>query len=758
MKKYFALVIVILSFSIVSFSQEFYNVNNINTIELEFSEQNWDEILQNLYQSGEDRLTGTAIINGEVFDSVGVRYKGNSTYQTNITKKPLNIKLDYIIGDQELEGFGTLKLSNGFKDPSMVREVLSYEIAREFMPASLANYAKVYINGTYLGLYTCVQDVDRKFMQSHLLVDDNTRVKGEMNGMVNGVWTWQGSDSSLYVNQYQLESDDGWSDLIDFLDTLNNYNEHLGSVLNVDRLLWMLAFDNLLVSLDAPINMPQNYYLFEDRDGRLNPIVWDLNETFGVFVNAGTGPPLNTYGLQHFSHLYRINDSGYPIVSKVLNDDVRLRTYVAHMKTMMTTLFENGWYEDRALEIQQIIDEEVQNDPNKLYTYDEFIDNVYTSIGSGPPPQGQSIIGLVELMETRLDFLSGLAMFAAEAPAISSVIHEPGLATTGTEVWITASISNTGYVQLGYRDQPAGKFIRTDMFDDGMHNDGAAGDGTWGISLIAGNSNIEYYIFADNGDAVTLSPEKAEYEYYSIEVTGDLVINEFMADNETTVADQDGEYDDWIELYNNSASDIDLSGWYLSDNAANPGKWTFPDTLIQGGGYLIIWADEDGSQDGLHANFKLSADGEVILLSDASLNLIDEVTFGAQKADTTTGRYPNGTGDFIEMLPSFGAENTDLIDAVDIPLAQPDGIQLYQNYPNPFREQTTILVVLAQPERVSLEVFDLAGRKVEIIFRGDLPEGDHEFLFEANNVEPGIYFSRLTSAGQVKLIKMVVGK
>ncbi len=165
-----------------AFSQSFYDMNTVNTIEITFQESNWDAILDQLYEDGdEERLTGTVSINGQVFDSVGVRYKGNSTYSPNQVKNPLNIKLDYIIDDQLIEGYGTLKLANCAKDPSFIRETLSYEIARKYMPASQSNYANVYVNGTLLGLYTSDQDVDKFFMRTHFASDENARVKGEID-------------------------------------------------------------------------------------------------------------------------------------------------------------------------------------------------------------------------------------------------------------------------------------------------------------------------------------------------------------------------------------------------------------------------------------------------------------------------------------------------------------------------------------------------------------------------------------------------
>ena len=87
-------------------------------------------------------------------------------------------------------------------------------------------------------------------------------------------------------------------------------------------------------------------------------------------------------------------------------------------------------------------------------------------------------------------------------------------------------------------------------------------------------------------------------------------------------------------------------------------KWAFPDgTTISGHDYIIIWADEDGSQDGLHANFKLSAGGESIFLLDASGAILDAITYVDQITDISYGRYPNGTGDFQSMTPTFNAEN-----------------------------------------------------------------------------------------------------
>ena len=748
--------LLILVFGIMNsaFSQSFYDINTVNTIEIEFEESNWDYLMDQMANAGnEERLMGTVTINEQFFDSVGVRYKGNSSYNQNQTKNPFNIKLDYIINDQEMDGYGTLKLSNGFKDPSMIREALGYEIARKYFPASQANYANVYVNGNLIGLYTSVQDVDKFFMRTHLNTDEGARIKGEIGsggGPPSGsVWEYFGTDSSDYFNYYALESDIGWNELVQFLDTLSNHTESVDQVLNIDRHLWFLAFSNLLVNLDGPINNPQNHYIFKDENGRFNPIPWDLNESFGVFRSLQGGGNLNTYGLQTFDPFNNLNSNDHPIISKILSNDTYSKMYVAHYKTMLEENFSNGWYETRAYEIQDIIDADIQADPNKLYSYSNFISNVNSSVGGGP----NAVIGITQLMETRSSYLSGLSQFEAQQPEISNIAYTPETPAPGTEVWFTAEVGFASQVFLSWRQGFTAVFNKIEMFDDGMHNDGAAGDGVFGTSIIVGNAGMQYYIYAENDDAVAFSPEKAEYEFYTLSVTSDMVINEFMADNETTVTDQDGEYDDWIEFYNNGSETINLDGLYLTDDAAQLDQWIFPDTSIAAGGYLIVWADNDEDQEGLHANFKLSKSGEAIILSDANLQVLDEISFGEQVTDTTTGRFPNGTGEFELMQPTFEMENISFYTAID-DVAQLEDFTMTA-FPNPFSNKLQIAFELDNSSAVTVELQNLLGQKVTALETENYSAGRHELSIETSGLSEGLWICRVSSNGEYRTIKLL---
>jgi len=143
-----------------------------------------------------------------------------------------------------------------------------------------------------------------------------------------------------------------------------------------------------------------------------------------------------------------------------------------------------------------------------------------------------------------------------------------------------------------------------------------------------------------------------------------LTINEFMASNSKSVEDPQGDYDDWIEIHNFGADAIDVGGMYLTDNMSVPTKWRIPgddaaSTIIPAGGYLLIWADNDIADAGLHANFKLDANSDEIALSDQlGSTLIDSVVFAEQSSNISYGRFPDsGTTWRFFPAPTPGTQN-----------------------------------------------------------------------------------------------------
>jgi hypothetical protein len=155
-----------------------------------------------------------------------------------------------------------------------------------------------------------------------------------------------------------------------------------------------------------------------------------------------------------------------------------------------------------------------------------------------------------------------------------------------------------------------------------------------------------------------------------------LWINEWMTSNDGSVRDPaDQDSDDWFELYNPGTIAVDLTGWFLTDTSANPTKFRIPAGYsVPAGGMLLVWADEEGSQNqpqrpDLHVNFRLSADGEEIVLYRPDGTKMDHVVFGPQNAGVSQGRPTDGAAgaDFVSFPnPTPGVSNGSR------PLTRPD--------------------------------------------------------------------------------------
>ena len=718
----------------LSFSQDVFDIG-IRNIDIYFSQTNWDDSLDIYYANGlsERLIADSILIDGVMDDNVGIKYKGNSSYNVANVKNPMNIKLDYVNNGQSIDGYNVLKLSNGFRDPSFVREVLSYEMASEYMPSPKATYAKVTVNGTLIGLYTCVQSIDDDFTNENFYERKGPFFKVDNTGIIVpgcsgslGILEYF-SDTNCYQRAYEMESTDDWTELGNFLDTLNNHFTDVENVMDIDRTLWMMAFENLIVGLDGPINsIPHNFYLFKDNNGRFSPLLWDMNMAFGTFTN-GLPNPVTIADLQELDIFHESSNSQNKLTTQIFSSDRYKRMYVAHMRTILNEQFVNNSYSTRALALQQLIDTEVNTDPNTFYSYTDFTDNTSTSVAN--------IIGISELMIARASHLQGLAEFTAVPPVVTNISTSPTNVLPHTTINITAQISNSNYAYLGYRYTFADKFEKLQMYDDGMHGDGTAGDGVYGATINVDARDVQYYFYAENTDAGIFSPERAEKEYHQLPVLGGLVINEIMAGNVSAVADQNGEYDDWVELYNGNNFSLNLNGYYLSDNENELTKWTFPNVTIPANGYLIVWCDTAGnSQTGLHTTYRLSADQEEVYLTDPTNTVIDAVHYVNMPSDKGFARVPNGTGPMQYQTHTYDATNQNGTGIDNINVSGKMRV-----YPNPSNNR---IYVLGATEGVS--VFNMMGQ--EVFHKKQVKSID------ISNWENGIYFVK-SGNSVVKIIK-----
>ena len=665
-------------------TEGFYDPMCVRTIELTFEDTNWQSQLISNYSTGNE-ISGTLQFRDETIEGVGVRYKGNTSYQrVNGEKKSVNISLDATHEDAGLEGLDTLNLNNAAGDQTLLREALYFNTMKKYAACPGAGFVQLNINGENWGVYSNAQQQDSPLIRQYFDSNDGDRWKSPSGtgsgagapggggrppggGAGGGGWSsgdkallYLGDNPSTYENLYELKkqnSDDPWRNLIHATDVLNNtpageFKTKVNEVLAVDSWLWFLVLENIFTDDDSYWHKGCDYMIYyEPESGRLFPIEHDGNEAFN---------PRHAL-LNPFDQETNVNR---PVINKLLSVPEFRQRYIAHMRTVLENDFNPENLTATIDRYVKIIETFIENDPKKDFNMTSF---------------RSSISQLKELISTRHQYLSTHPEISKIPPSITSV-SRPTNATANEPITITAKVTQSKtdgidsvfiyYTPKGHIDP----YTSAQMFDDGNHNDLEPNDGIYGTSVpgFSSGEKVWYYIEARSGNSSTTAtfyPVMTEVEPLSYRVQSlnseeesPVIINEIMALNETTLQDPQEEFDDWIELHNITDQSFDLSGWYLSDNPNNPRKWEFPKgSLVPANGYMIVWADEDGgASEGVHASFKLSSNGESLYLTSSDQDgnyIMDQIQFGPQEQDISFGRTSSSEANFETMVPSPGQAN-----------------------------------------------------------------------------------------------------
>jgi len=248
----------------------------------------------------------------------------------------------------------------------------------------------------------------------------------------------------------------------------------------------------------------------------------------------------------------------------------------------------------------------------------------------------------------------------------------------------------------------------------------------------------------------------------SSDLTATIVVNEFLASNETCCgSDIFGSGEDFVELYNYGTAPVNIEGWGFSDSEGSIAT-TAPDTTIPPGGFLILWYT--GETNGFpEIDAKLSSGGETVYGEDSSGTMVFSVSFDAQDEDVSYGRYPDGSDTWQQMNPTPGSTNTNLLSNDNSFYSAPEYFSLGQNYPNPFNPQTQFYYDLPKSGNIHLAIYDVLGKEVYAVLNGYQRAGKHNVLWTGINnkglqVQSGIYFYRLTTDSEITTKKMVYTK
>ncbi len=488
-------------------------------LRIQFDDKHWENRLK-AYKSTDrrDKISATIWFDNIKLDSVGIRFKGNSSFN-NVKKqgsRKLPFSLDagkFIKGAEFPIGYDHLKLSNGFRDPSYLRDVLSYFIAREYMPAPECAMARVYVNNEYFGVYTLTQDIDKYFLDSWFDEKKGIFFKCDPDWdqvvQLDGCQPGQncslenlGPDIKCYDGRYEMKSDTGWEALIYLVQELNEPQVPLDSILDIDLTLWMLAFNNVLVNLDSYTgDLCHNYFLYQRKDGRFVPLIWDLNLSFGGFRRVQHASLEDAEMMQLDPMLQRDNPQR-PLIYQLLKNPHYEKIYVAHIQTILDDFFLNGRYIKLMDQWHALIRSAVQAEQMPLYSFDLFEQNRHKSVTIG----NQTTIGISELMEGRIKDLKEHWIFSRGTPDL-----EIPKVTRNKDQGIDFSCkaSNVKSLTLYWRKKGTHVFKPIALEAPAPVKLGAPRTFTYTLTGI--EKSVEYYVVAENEERATIIPKTASF-------------------------------------------------------------------------------------------------------------------------------------------------------------------------------------------------------------------------------------------------------
>ena len=538
-------IILILLLPIFSLGQTLYNPqelydgpgglfdeDSLRTIELEFYMQDYHSYLVNAwFYNPSERIPARLTLNGVLHDSVGVRYKGNSTFclpnDVFSPKVPYNIDMNYFIGGQKLLKYKKIKLANAWMDATFLKQIVASNIYRRYLPTGESNLVKLNVQGNYVGLYVNDESINKQFLSKHFNeksgplfkcdnIDRFCDTANAPTAMPPNLF-YMGDDSTLYYNSYDIKSEYGWKEFINLMKTIDLDFQNIDSVLNVDRTLWAFAVNQVIANLDCyNTYYVHNYYMYQTKDGLFQMIPWDLDNSFvGAIMGWDYWNPSNVYEYDpYYTGGPYTGPSGTPqpwearpLLFKLLNDPYYRKVYSAHMRTIMEESLDTAQIRVNIENLQSLAYNAASQDNNKVFTMNEYYNNTESAIWAA---FNWGFGGILSTVNERKQFLLNHPEISLIPPQISNVYVNNGL--------VTAEVFNANTVEImATTSEYNSKFNSFPMYDDGTNGDLLANDGVYTADLPFQFSglDVKFYIRSENDDAIKLSPQRAEYEFYT---------------------------------------------------------------------------------------------------------------------------------------------------------------------------------------------------------------------------------------------------
>lgn len=654
----------------------------------------------------------------DTLHDVGFRLRGNTS--RNAGKKSFKVSFDTYEADGQWRGLDKLNLNGEHNDVSMMRARLVHTFFNESgVASSRASHLRLYINGTYRGLYTNVEHIDGEWLEKRLPHAHGNLWKCTYPANLQ----YNGPDGEDYMYAppwtttpvYELKTNEAeynYDALAGFIDVLNNAPLNdlpcaLEDRFDVNRFLRTAAAEVLAGHWDNYIGNQNNFYLYQrTTDGRLTYLSYDVDNTLGVEWG----------GDWVVRDVYNYTTENRPLYTRLMQVPLYRELYSWHLRDLISSTFDADVFEARGAAWQVAAEAAAEEDGYYPLDYG-FADADFTAAllenygqhipyGIVPFVGGRSAAALLQMDPPAPH--PGWVMAWAKGPAVGGQLVVEAV-VEGAVQNLTAAISWDGGAAQSWP-----------LSDDD-------GDGLYTATVdVVGTDHAEVQVtatFADGGQRV--SPCTPQWVWTSPLPSG-FRLNEVMALNNGFVLDEWGGAADWAEVTLVGDGPANVNGLFLTNRRMEPERWRLPNVTMEPGDHLVLWCDDDPEEGPLHANFNIDAEGETLYLMamDAGApRVVDAVTWPALPPNVSWGRVPDGEGPWTAC--SVGGEvppTPDAANAAANAVGELSGAGLL--YPNPVPAGGVCHVPGARGGRV----LDAAGREVQTFegaqwARGELAAG-----------------------------------
>ena len=659
----------------------------------------------------------------DTVEEIGLKLKGFTSRVA--VKRSFKVSFNTFRPGREWEGLDKLNLNGEHNDPTMIRAKMAWEVFRASrVHAAREGFVQLFINDEDFGVYANVEHFDEEFLSAHFRDPDGSLFKSHYPADLD----YLGDDPAIYRDlapfgrpSYELvQGEDRYEELVAFiaalnLPTLDELPDALEPHLDVNGFLRALAVDVLTANWDSYAWGQNNFFLYFDPEiDRFRYLPFDLDNTFGIDFAGIDWGTRNPYA---WADGDPTGDPPRPLAKRLLQvPDYRDR-FSFYLRGLAEDVFTEEALFPQMDALRDLIDEAIATDPLRGGDYGWSMADFYTSFDA--PLGGHVPYGLKPFVTMRRQSALAQVDRVDVAPLISDLRLAEPQPLPGEAVTVRAWVEDEDEPrEVWLHAETGGVVLLSPMTHEG--------DGVYATTMgpFEAGATVRYHVEAVDARGQTRTEPRggaaapASVTVLTVAEGGaGFVVNEVLASNDAVVADEFGEFDDWIELYNASGEARSLAGLFITDDPAEPDKFALPDTTVAAGGFILLWADDDDEDQGpLHTSFNLdAANGESASLfqsdGEGGFELVSAIAFGPQTTDISLGRITDG-GEALSRFadPTPGASNATATDTEPQPGA--DALALVSAHPNPFRDVVTLTLTLPHPARLTLDVFDALGRRL----------------------------------------------